>query len=62
MKFSRASYIRNLITCVRQLSPMYFRNLLDCLVSVVFSFQQVSGCLKSCMRTRSVKVRLLPVV
>ena len=51
--------INSSTTCIRKLSLLLCRNFLDCVCLAVWSFQQMSGWLKTPMRTRPVTVRLL---
>lgn len=45
-------YFSSSTACVKKLSPLYSRSLLDCLGSTVLLFQQIPGWLKPPMRTR----------
>lgn len=54
MRFSSVSPLISFsITCIKKLSSVPSRNLLDCLCSAAWPFQQISWWLKSTMRSRA---------
>lgn len=62
MRSSRAPLLSDsFITCVRQLSSLHSRNLLDCLCPPGLSLQQALGCLKSPWRAEPIDVKMLLV-